>query len=142
MTDDAIEKLRALSDRLIDPDTAVQILEFGHPDAMLLVTHDGLIAWVNRHFELMFGYHRSELYDQPVELLLPEEKRERHRKHRYSFSMDPRTRPMGLGMILQGRRKDGVEFDVEISLAPMMTRQGYFTVATIRKRRENAPGPA
>lgn len=134
---DNLDKLRQIGDSLVDPDFAVQLFENGYPDATLVVDGDGIIRLVNRHLELLFGYHRSELYDKNVDMLVPESVRSKHVDHRRGYMSDPRPRPMGLGMVLQGRHKSGAEFDVEISLSPIIARQGAFTVATVRKRRAN-----
>ena len=130
-----IEKLRQIGESLVDPDFAVQLFEDGYPDAVVVVDGAGTIKLVNKHLELMFGYHRSELYDQPIEMLVPEAARGKHQGHRNKYLADPVPRPMGLGMVLQGRHKTGTEFDLEISLSPIVAKQGAFTVATVRKRR-------
>lgn len=138
---DTLDRLRAIGESLIDPDFAVQLFERGYPDAILVVNDEGMIKLVNAHLELLFGYHRSELYDKSVELLISERSRESHIAHRQNYQTEPRTRPMGLGMILSGRHKTGREVEVEISLSPIVCRQGSFTVATIRRRRiDGAPG--
>jgi len=133
-----IEKLRQLGESLIDPDFAIRLFEEGYPDAVMVVDSTGSIKLVNKHMELMFGYPRAELYDQQVEMLVPDRNRPIHQAHRETFEEDPRRRDMGVGLILQGRHKTGREFDVEISLSPIIATQGAYTVATIRKRRPNA----
>jgi PAS domain S-box-containing protein len=89
------------------------------PDAVVIVDAAGLIQIVNRQTEVLFGYPREELLGQPVEVLLPERFRGRHIGHRGGYQRDPHTRPMGTGLELFGRRRDGSEFPVEISLSPM-----------------------
>jgi PAS domain S-box-containing protein len=80
----------------------------------------------------MFGYYRDELLGEPVEILLPERIRDRHREHRHNFLAKPALRPMGAGLDLVGRRKDGSEFPVEISLSPVATSSGAFVSSVIR----------
>lgn len=133
-----IEKLRQISDSLVDPEFAVRLFEDGYPDAVVVVDDHGAIKLLNKHFETLFGYHRSELYDQSIDMLVPSAARGKHQEHRAGFIIDPRPRLMGLGMVLQGRHKTGREFDVEISLSPIVSRQGSFVVATVRKRRNDA----
>jgi PAS domain S-box-containing protein len=102
------------------------------PDAILLVDRAGRITLVNAQTEALFGYRRDELVGQPVEQLIPERARERHKTERGRYQSDPRTRPMGAGLELAGRRKDGSEFPVEISLSPMSTPDGVLVISIIR----------
>jgi len=102
------------------------------PDAMIIIDHFGKITVVNGQAERMFGYSRSELLGQEVEMLLPEEKRERHISHRAGYAADPQLRPMGSDLELKGRRKDGHEFPVEISLSPFSSASGAFVSSVIR----------
>lgn len=102
------------------------------PDAVVIVARDGKIVLVNTETETMFGYRRAELLGQPVELLLPERVRATHTRHRLGYVADPRTRPMGVGMELAARRKDGSEFPVEISLSSLGTGEGLLVTSVIR----------
>ncbi|HEX9507558.1 MAG TPA: PAS domain S-box protein, partial [Myxococcales bacterium] len=102
------------------------------PDAMVMVGKDGRIVLVNGQTEKVFGYKREELLDQPIEILVPEKFRGAHPKHRQGYFGDPRTRAMGAGIELFGRRKDGTEFAAEISLSPMETAEGRYATAAIR----------
>jgi PAS domain S-box-containing protein len=102
------------------------------PDAILLVNGAGRITLVNAQTEVLFGYRRDELVGQPVERLIPERVRERHMAQRSGYQSDPKTRPMGAGLDLAGRRKDGSEFPVEISLSPMSTPEGVLVISIIR----------
>ncbi len=102
------------------------------PDAMIIVDDSGKIAIVNGQTETMFGYRRDEMIGQPIEIMLPERLREEHRAHRDRFDQDPELRPMGAGLELVGRRKDGTEFPVEISLSPVQTETTRFVSSVIR----------
>ena len=102
------------------------------PDAMVVMNPDGRIALANAQTERMFGYQREELLDQHVEMLLPERYRQQHTDHRTDYFRQPKVRPMGAGLELYGRRKDGTEFPVEISLSPLQTDDGYLAVSAIR----------
>ncbi len=102
------------------------------PDAMVIVRADRTIALVNGQVERIFGYGREELLGKPIEVLVPERFREAHVKHRDQYLGEPRMRPMGAGLDLLGRRKDGSEFPVEISLSPMRTPEGMLVTAAIR----------
>lgn len=112
--------------------TVVAGLLDASPDGMLLVNQDGRLLLVNSQIEALFGYSRGQLLDQPVEMLLPDRLRTAHRAHRASYAAGPRLRPMGMGLALTGRRRDGSEFPVEISLSPLSTADGQWTVATVR----------
>src|ERR1700733_5759081 len=108
-----------------------QLLEAA-PDAMVCVDGDGRIALVNAQTERLFGYGRAELVGQPVEMLVPDDVREMHPAHRAAYVTDPRPRPMGAGMELAGRRRDGSTFPAEISLSAIDTDDGILITAAVR----------
>lgn len=102
------------------------------PDAMIIADDAGEIVIVNAQAERMFGYDRAELLGNKVEMLLPDRIREAHLQHRQKFKADPSLRPMGPALDLVGRRKDGSEFPVEISLSPVSTPKASFVSSVIR----------
>ena len=102
------------------------------PDAMVAAESDGDIVWVNMQAERLFGYSREELLGRSVEMLVPEHARAAHPEYRRHFLRDPRHRPIGAGMRLAARRKDGSEFPVEISLSAIGTDEGMLVCAAIR----------
>lgn len=102
------------------------------PDGMTIVGRDGRILQVNRETERLFGYSRDELIGQTIEFLVPERYRGYHGRHRDGYFNDSHVRPMGVGLELFGRRKDGSEFPVEISLSPMPTPDGQVVTAAVR----------
>jgi PAS domain S-box-containing protein len=109
--------------------------------AILGVDRQGRIVVANAKAGEMFGYGPRELMGQPIEILLPERSREVHVKQRGDYNSKPRVRPMGIGMDLAGRKKDGAEFPVEVSLSYVETEEGPFSLAfvtdiTARKRLE------
>jgi len=92
---------------------------------------DGGIVLANARTEAMFGYSRQELLGNRIEMLLPEAARSRHERERADFFAHPRVREMGIGMELSGRRKDGVQFPVEVSLTYVRTEEGLFAIAFV-----------
>jgi PAS domain S-box-containing protein len=102
------------------------------PDAIVVVDAQGRIRLVNRQVEELFDYSRAELIGQQVEILVPDAARSMHPQHRSGYMGDPRTRPMGAGLQLSGRCKDGSEFPVDISLSAIETAEGLLVSASIR----------
>lgn len=102
------------------------------PDAMVIADSEGHIVLVNAQTEQMFGYSRNELLGRSIEILLPERFRQAHAGRRADYHSDPHTRPMGAGLDLTGRRRDGTEFPIDISLSPMETEDGLYVTSAIR----------
>ena len=104
------------------------------PDAMVIIKADstGEIVLVNAQAERLFGYTRAELLGRNIEVLIPDRLRDRHQRHRSGYAQDPHARPMGAGLELFGRRKDGSEFPVEVSLGPLQSAEGLLLSSAIR----------
>jgi protein-histidine pros-kinase len=102
------------------------------PDAMVIIDHYGKVTVVNEQAERMFGYTREEMLGQEIEFLLPDDVRDKHISHRAGYARNPHIRPMGVGMDLSGRRKNGTTFPVEISLSPVTSATGMFVSSVIR----------
>jgi len=125
--EDVVGRLRNLAVSLLSPGLLEAI-----PDAIVAVNRQGVILQANSQTEDMFGYPREELIGQRIEILVPDRYREQHLRHRDHFIDQPKTRRMGPGLGLWGRRRDGSEFPVEISLSPVPTDNGIVVLSAIR----------
>jgi PAS domain S-box-containing protein len=102
------------------------------PDAIIIIDASGSILFVNRQVSALFGYEHDEIIGLKIEHLLPERFRKRHVGHRNQYVSSVRVRPMGAGLDLYARRKDGTEFPVEISLSPIVDGEDTLVAAAIR----------
>lgn len=118
-------------DEVLRAEEQFRLVVESSPAAMVIVDQAGCITRVNRQVENWFGYDRSELLGQTVEVLIPDRLREQHVRHRTQFLAAPQTRPMGTGRDLFARRKDSSEFPVDVSLHPMKTTGGEMVMAHI-----------
>lgn len=110
---------------------------------ILLVDQRGTIVTTNPAAEKLFGYASGEMLGQAIEILIPTRYEKRHQQHRENYYRSPNPRSMGIGLDLKGRRKDGTEFPVEVSLSPFKNAEGSFVMAfvvdnTYRKNYENS----
>ncbi|HLG92133.1 MAG TPA: PAS domain S-box protein, partial [Acidimicrobiales bacterium] len=95
----------------------LEALVLASPDAVVVVGDSGRIEMASPAVAALFGYRPEELVGQDVEVLVPEGLRDLHRRHRRSYKARPQARPMGSGLALEGRRKDGTVFPLDVSLA-------------------------
>jgi len=102
------------------------------PDALVAVDPRGQIVFASREAERLFGWTREELVGGSVERLVPERYAARHPSLRAGYAAHPSTRPMGAGLELWARRKDGSEFPIEISLSPLQSDEGQWAIAAVR----------
>lgn len=102
------------------------------PDGILVVDTDGTIRSANPIVEKLFGWRIEELVGRDVEVLVPSSERELHVRHRERYTDSPKTRPMGVGLDLRARRRDGTELPVEISLSPWHSSEGLRIIVAIR----------
>lgn len=110
-------------------------------EGIFIVNDRGMIIRVNPAAERLFGYEKGELIDKRIEVLVPKRVSHKHEIYRDKFNEHPHARSMGAGMDLNGLKKNGVEFPVEISLSPYTSSEGKFTIAfivdiTLRKQAE------
>jgi PAS domain S-box-containing protein len=102
------------------------------PDALVIINAAGMIVMANGQTAAIFGYPLEELLGQPLEMLLPQRFHEIHTLHRERYFTSPRARPMGVGLQLLGRREDGTEFPVDISLRPLLLDDVLHAIGAIR----------
>lgn len=112
------------SDKLTQSERKFKNLIESAPDAMVIVNGKGVITLVNMQTVKLFGYSKEELEGQKVEILMPQKFVNSHIKLREEFSENPKTRYMGEGRQLTGKRKDGSEFNIEIALSPIKAEHG------------------
>jgi protein-histidine pros-kinase len=108
-----------------------QLLWQTSPNGLVVVDDEGRIRMANPTIERMFGYAPGELINQPLECLVPEASRYRHTQHRMHYLHDPSVRSMGAGLDLNGRRKNGSTFPIEVSLASFTEEGQVFAQATV-----------
>ena len=98
---------------MLSPEFSYSVLQDA-PDAIVIIDASGAIQFANSQVCTLFGYSREQLRESNVDLLLPERFRQRHAAHRADYAQSYRMRPMGSGLDLYARRRDGTEFPVEI----------------------------
>ena len=118
--------------KVAESDQLFRLLLEAAPDAIVVADDQGRIRLVNHQVETLFGYRPEELIGRKVELLVPDRVKLLHPTHRERYMRDPQMRPMGAGLELSGRRKDGTEFPVDISLSSIKTDEGLLVSAALR----------
>ena len=106
------------------------------PDAIVIVDGEGKIVYANRQISVTLGYAPDELLGRPYDLLLPERLRGVHATHVRRYREAPKRRPMGVGLTLVARGRDGAEVPIEVSLSPLGSEPSCSVVVTIRDVRE------
>lgn len=112
-------------------DTNIQPFLESLAEGLVAVDENQMIVLVNRRLEEMLGYSRDEIVGQPLAILLPHRLAEHHSEHVSGYFAHPRIRPMGQGLDLAARRKDGTEFPIDISLSFMSTDKGRLSLALV-----------
>jgi len=128
----SLEEVRKELEELLPMKSFWWLLESA-PDGIILVNNDkGSIMLANAQAAIMFGYPSGDMIGMQVEQLMPGRFLSRHKENRMEYGEHPRTRPMGVGLELYGRRSNGTEFPLEISLSPVKTKEGLLVMAIIR----------
>lgn len=102
------------------------------PEGIFEVTAEGRIQSANAEAARLFGYSRNELIGEEIEILIPHQLRGRHVQKRGQYVAEPHTRPMGTGLELVGRKKNGEEFPVEISLSMLAEPEAPCVICVVR----------
>lgn len=129
--DDIVNK--AAEEILLAPDLGVEYIKHSQ-HGVIAVNEKAVIVLANRSAELLFGYHKAELLGQAIEILLPDALKEKHKNNRDGFMANPRNRPMGSGLSLKAKHKNGTEIAIDINLIPVPTTSGMITIAEISKK--------
>ncbi len=106
------------------------------PDAVFVTDGDGRILFVNPASEAMFGYGQGELVGQPIEVVVPHERRQAHVVARQCFAQAPAPSPTGVGRLLVGLKKNGIELPVDVRLGAMPSPTGPAYLAVVRDASE------
>ncbi|MCV9385836.1 PAS domain S-box protein [Reichenbachiella ulvae] len=120
-----------MKEKPIHSELTFQLMIESTPNAIVLINKEGKIAYVNKPSEQLFGYDRTELIGQLIEILIPPRFHQNHPRFRDMFFSSPSVRSMGAGRDLYALRKDGSEFPVEIGLNPLVTTEGTLVLASI-----------
>jgi PAS domain S-box-containing protein len=138
-----IQRQVAFASGLFQGDVTIRTFLESLAEGVVIIDNHGTVLLVNARAEQMFGYPKKDIVGKPHYLLLPDRFRKAHEEHVAHFFEEPKIRPMGLGLELAGRRQDGSEFPVEISLSFLETINGRLALAFIsditrRKEAEQA----
>jgi PAS domain S-box-containing protein len=102
------------------------------PDALVGMDQQGVIRFVNRQTESLFGYDRDQLVGQPIQTLVPESLWQIYAEHQQNYFADPRTRSSGLDVELSGRRHDDTQFPINVSLSHIDTGDVLLVITAVR----------
>lgn len=132
----SIAQRRASESSLATSESLFRAMIEAAPDAIIMTDPKGTITLMNEQAMVMFDYDQDELIGQKVEVLIPPAAAERHVRHREGYVQDAQSRPMGMGLSLSARRKDGRQLPVEISLSPIHSPSGQLIFCAIRDATE------
>lgn len=118
--------------KILNKDSYIRLILNEVPDAVICVNNKGIIVFANRQTETLFELAESALLGKPVEILMPEEFRDKHKTHVQAFFKDPKKRPMGLNLKLLACKNNGDTFPVDISLNPIEIEGELITLASVR----------
>jgi PAS domain S-box-containing protein len=112
--------------------TRFEIMLEAVPDALVGMDQKGIVRFVNRQTELLFGYDRDDLIGEHIETLVPEPLWQIYASHRDEYFADPRARSSGLDLELSGRHRDGTEFPVNVSMSHIDTGDVLLVITAVQ----------
>ncbi|MGD2035209.1 MAG: PAS domain S-box protein, partial [Bacteroidales bacterium] len=136
-----IQKRIAFTAGLLQGDVTIKTLLESLAEGVIFINESGQIILINKRMSEMTGYERQEVTGQQIDVFIPADLREKHRRHLKDFFLKPKIRSMGIGMELTARRKDDSTFPVEVSISYLTTESGmlgigFVTDITDRKKAE------
>ncbi len=129
---EAIEFLDAIH---VELDGALGAVMHALPDGIVLVDSEGIVVFVNERLEELSRYGSEDLIGRPIELLIPPGVRSFHEEHRHDFQADAGRRPMGAGLDVRLRPRDGAEIPVDVQLSPIRVGSSSYVIAAVRDNR-------
>ncbi|PKL90323.1 MAG: hypothetical protein CVV23_00265 [Ignavibacteriae bacterium HGW-Ignavibacteriae-2] len=100
-------------------------------EAVIIINDSGNVVLINNRMEELFGYNADEVIGKPLDVFLPASFQKRHEEHILNYFEKPHKRPMGKGLELYGRRKDGTEFPVDVSLSAFHSETHKLAIAFV-----------
>jgi PAS domain S-box-containing protein len=133
-----IEERTTVEEALRESDATTRLILDTSPDAIIIANHEGRIMRVNAQIDNLFQYQPDEVIGKKIEVLIPDRFHQRHIQHRASYTQHAHRRPMGVGLELFGKRKDGSEFSIDVMLTPLQNQalSDWETMVTIRDSTE------
>lgn len=126
------ELVRQRTTEIVERDGRLRAVVQSATDGIVTGNSDGIIVDFNRGAELIFGYSVQELLGRPLTVLMPERFHDAHNRGMARYLATGEARIMGRRAEFVGRRKDGREFPLEMSLSTWKTSQGRFFTGILR----------
>lgn len=127
-----VQELRERLQASTDQDALANQIIDNAPDAIVLVSGDGVVRQANARAQELFGYAEGEMNGLPLIELIPERLRQVHQAHREEYVQDPSRRSMGEHLETPALRKDGTEFLVRATLSALATPSGLLVTCVLR----------
>jgi PAS domain S-box-containing protein len=119
----------------LDPEVLFREIFSASPDAIIVIDATHRIVLTSPSVTTLFGYRPEDLIGQSIDVLVPDGRRDQHGDHLRRFFGAPHPREMGVGLDLAGRRRDGAEFPIDVSLTPVKLGDALYVAAFVRDAR-------